>query len=766
MTTPVKCARVALVFGLALHVWGPPAFAQTWTVTPNQIDFGLITDPVVERTFVLRVDRVDRTGVPGRPLDARTFPLQILAGAPLEVTPARVEITEGSTQTFRVRAVRDRIGNWSNTVSVNIGNETLARVKVSGEFSRETGYPTAAAPAAPAKPVPAPAAPAKPAPVVPAAPPPAAPRPVPVPPPPPVYVPVEPPPAAPPPAAPTSTVSIPSVYWNVWQEAGSIGPQFAPVRSLEPGSEYMLFVDLATQLYKGAIFNQKAGGEFVDILTRWARTTKEASLTVKVVLLLSDSFEPAEQIAADLSINLNKLRHMDPVVNAKATPPTFADLITMNDPDFLLGRLMFKVRTRSRNLGMTALGLSIWTNGRPVDELTIPLCIATRTDPDPCAGEMPLVATTFHGLDSFRLADEGGAEPDASLHFMDLGYQEVKGLFHRNRCDDCPYLTWTLKDQTFSEFAKHLTDTLTSAFQEATDDPQRLRIGSRLYNVLFPSGTEHREKAQAAFEQFVQAHTVAAAPSAAPSIFIRMIGADADTTLVPFGMMAVMIDQQLEFIGNRFRVEMPLGVQNYELKLAPVDRWALMVPPDSLTGELGDARTAAKTALDRWLPQAVNQFNTIDGAGKWIGDRVTEDAGTALVVLSHHEKDSFYFNATNKLSVDEFKRTFTRPTVAVLVGCGTGEPAGRLISDLSTRGVTAVIAASTPVSPRMAGNLLTCLADSLDTNSAMPAYTLAHAYYDAVVCLRDTQEHKSRAMTWMLLGNGSIQLRAPRRPQP
>jgi hypothetical protein len=243
-----------------------------------------------------------------------------------------------------------------------------------------------------------------------------------------------------------------------------------------------------------------------------------------------------------------------------------------------------------------------------------------------------------------------------------------------------------------------------------------------------------------------------------------MIGRDAQSLLVPFGMTAVQVGTNaIDFLGNRFRIEMPLAVQSYRPEPLPLTRWFLVLPPATRTDELGTARKQAETAVARWEAQAERSFSDMGTAANWIGGREVEQPGSALVVLSHHDADRLYFDRSDQMTADNIARTFDRPALAILDGCGTGAAAGRLIKNLNDVGFSAVIATATPVSPRMAGDFLTCIAGTLDRNQDAPEFTLAHAYSDTVACLRDEKNYGARAMTWLLLGNGSLRLRPPQR---
>ena len=553
------------------------------------------------------------------------------------------------------------------------------------------------------------------------------------------------------------------VYWNVWQEEGTVGPQFVPAPSLKPATDYLLVLDLATVRYENGVASRAGSDELNKTITEWALKTTERTVTVKTVLLVSDLFDQPAQFVKELTIDLDKLRKQ---LQAANTPSVNAlnVLRTTRDPDFLLGRVSYGIRTRAGSLGPSSVGLSIWAgNDRlvPVDELSVPVCIATEATTSVCKGTSA-TATTLNGVDSFRIAQEGPPTPDASLHFVDLDGQTIKGVFHRNDCVDCAnFVTWTLSEHSFAGLHDRLVKTTLADFERAASDQQRLRIGRALSNVLFASNTAEGANAQGAFDAFVQATRPESSNANRRSIFVRMVGKDSQMVLIPFGMAAVELQGgMVDFVGNQFRVEMPLPVQNYEADDQPIAKWYLAIPPAG-TDELGRARSQAEDSINKWQQQATQTFSDMTAVSTWIGARETEQAGTALVVLSHHADDRLYFSPKDQLTADEIARRFMRPAIAILDGCGTGAAAGRLIQNLNNAGFGAVIATATPVDSEIAGDFLACMAETLDRNRDDATFNLSLAFSDAVRCVRDDKDHRARALTWLMLGNGSLRLTSP-----
>src|SRR5262249_26081383 len=133
-------------------------------------------------------------------------------------------------------------------------------------------------------------------------------------------------------------------------------------------------------------------------------------------------------------------------------------------------------------------------------------------------------------------------------------------------------------------------------------------------------------------------------------------------------------------------------------------------------------------ALDQAIAVVKDRFGTPTGwnattdfyrdIGKlrqWLADPVRDLDRSALVVTSHHDKDALFFQDNDRIFSRQIARLLAPAALAVLNGCGTGEPgATDFIAELSRRGVAAVIATGTEVQGEMAGWFLRCLAETLD----------------------------------------------------
>lgn len=563
------------------------------------------------------------------------------------------------------------------------------------------------------------------------------------------------------------------LFWNVWEEEGEVGPSFDPAPFLVPGTTYTVIVDLSGAQYREheGVSTQPARPEFRLWLDDLLRRTRASTVTLQAVITpSSDAFEPTRDYVQDLTVSLDKVRRLKAL---DSRPVTFAELPALPpDPDFLIGRTQFRLRTRQGWQGMTALAISLWAD-RPIAEVVVPVCVASEQAHETVCRPAPVVSPGLNGVDSARIAAEGGASPDASLHYLQLGHAgPVVGLFHQN-CEACPYVRFDVPFGSLSDLAAHLARTNVEAFAAALSEPDRLRIGQGLYNVLIPPdppeetpGTGTTPSVRNAFEAFLRPRLVAtpAASTDAPSIFVRMLGVgDADPLLLPFGLVAVRLDDApARFLAEYFRIEMPLAAQSYQSTPQCIATWHLALP-----SSVGEADfEPAWTRAGRWLgPLSASagalRYGTIGELAAWLGQSSYAAEGSALVVLAHHADDRLFFAPNQQMTSDEILIGFRRPSLAILNGCGTGAASGSgFVGALNKRGVPAIIATTTTVTAAMAGEFLGCLAERLQRGGGAPEpSTLSSIFFDSVRCVR--ARYGSRGFTYVLLGNGNLRVCNP-----
>jgi peptide/nickel transport system substrate-binding protein len=592
-------------------------------------------------------------------------------------------------------------------------------------------------------------------------------------------------PAPPSPAPPTPAPRISSdqAGWNVWAEP-SLTRAFKPVLFLSPGTTYSLSVDLAAMLYAvPGVSARPASGAFRQRLDEWlAQGVSEVHLQL-VMLHDPFRFEPPKAPVQTLTVKLDRVRaHL-----AGGTPvgDVFAEMRARrqlgSDPPFLYGRAEFLVTPRA-SPGPASLGMSVWADNRPVEEFSSEVCIAANEAEarSVCRDPAP-IAYTLGGFDSVRLALEGSARPDAALHFIELpdgaGGREVHGVFRRNDAAAGVFVTWRL-DESASALETELAQTVMPSFFKATDDTVLQSVGRGLYNVLFPSNPDRKDAAAArrALERFVAAHPrlTAGLPAGKlpPSIFVRAVLPTLRSELMlPIGLMYVNGD----FVGFSFRVELPLPIQSYATTTGCITRWFMALPPQPGAPGIGAALNqalgvfAGRIAGPRGWDANAKVYREMGALRQWLGNPGRELDRAAFFVTSHHKRNTLFFREGDGIFPGQIERVFAPASVAVLNGCGTGEPgATDIIVELNQRGIGAVIATANEVRGELAGWFLACLAEGVD-KAGQRAPTMAELHFSALQCARgkrgqhETADYGGRVLAYMLLGNGNLALCAPRK---
>jgi len=228
--------------------------------------------------------------------------------------------------------------------------------------------------------------------------------------------------------------------------------------------------------------------------------------------------------------------------------------------------------------------------------------------------------------------------------------------------------------------------------------------------------------------------------------------------ILPIGLMAVRAEPpEPAFLGLEFRVEMPLDVQDYSSTQTCASNWVMLVPPDN--SEFATVRERIGPRLEHW-EKSRTVFEDIPPFREWARSDDAKTASTVLATLSHHDRDRLYFASESIMSTG-FHRRFNHPSIAILDGCGTGNMgAADIVRALNQRGVSAVIATSTEISPALGADFLASLDDTLNGSPAPMPLELA-----MFTTLR-TLAQKSRSpasgpygplvLTYALLGNGQL----------
>jgi hypothetical protein len=552
--------------------------------------------------------------------------------------------------------------------------------------------------------------------------------------------------------------------------------RYRPVPHLRPNTRYLLAVHLAPKAYVGGgVVSVRGGAGFVQNIDDWIRDgAPDVTLTA---LALPDPyyFEAPTSRAKPLTVQLDRIRRQ----RLGQAPPLPADplgaLATGPNRDGVYGEVLFDVRTGPHE-GHASVGFSFWDpQGRPLEEVSATFCISKDADAASFCAGLKQVAFGLGGVDSLRAAGQSAAAPDASLHFVEMSGDGAMGVFRNATWPSAHYLTWRLRD-TIATLQHFLEHTMVTELDNARHDPKELAVkGNDLYEMFFPSSREDGIAARAAFEDFLRAHAarVAANPLVdPPSIFVRMVpSGPAPAPIVPFGLVAPKLKDQDEprFVGLDFRIEIPLPVQNYAAAPDCLSRWSVVVPPEN-AGEdaLDQARKRLEHRIGGW--DTATLFQEMAKFGDWTRKEERDPVGTAVVVVSHHDHNRFWFTARDSITPLALRRRFTRPSLAVLSGCGTGGPGAlEFIRRFSEHGMGAIIATNTQVGGDMAGHFVDCLAKVVEDNASVPGFNVSRAYFAATRCMRTKDDARgrpdygARVLLYTFLGNGALRLCPPAR---
>jgi hypothetical protein len=294
-----------------------------------------------------------------------------------------------------------------------------------------------------------------------------------------------------------------------------------------------------------------------------------------------------------------------------------------------------------------------------------------------------------------------------------------------------------------------------------------------LYNILFP---QSQVAARSAFEKFIEPYLEqdpAAAPYKPGSIFIRLIQQGPDRPLlIPLGLMAVSLDKKpAKFLGFYFRIETPLETQSYQTSEVCLSRWVTVSPPpDVRDPALKQAVGRLKKLVPIWREQALKPFEDMTKFGEWIKGKDTEKDATALVILSHHTKNRISFEPQKLVMSRELTRRFSKPSIVILDGCGTGSPgAVDFVRQLNRNGFYTVIATSTEVDPIIAGDFLDTLSTVLENNKDDEKFNISGAYFKTLQLMRSkvppngNKNYGPRVLEYTLIGNGNVRLCPPKK---
>jgi hypothetical protein len=589
------------------------------------------------------------------------------------------------------------------------------------------------------------------------------------------------------PSQPPAVQKFTEPVWNVWTEDTQVGsPVFRPV-NMQPGHSYLLVIDLAALeygKYAPEAYSHGISREFDD----WLARNPQDQTSVKILAIPDDRFFERladNQRVQQLPIDLKKLR-LTQQQGFGLTGSPFEYLANHNgDAPFTFGKAVFRIETKDKAAGTGSIVFSFWVDGKPIDELSYSACIVAKPN-DPCTRTSP-THDSMRGVD----ATSHDSFPDAALHLIELDSQNLVGVFRCNTCgwDKNEFKTWKL-GLGAGWFQQQFVQTVLPGIKLAANGPDVdsdpafnetifNTAGDALYGLVFHTEDGNQSEAEKAFGDFVADKIAHEQPGGVvPSLFLRLLPQQPDQGFfIPMGLARVTVaPTRKEFLGFHFRIQSPLELQDYSSQATCIDKWTLLVPPATLAGNpLLNARAAFTDWISKFQSFKPNAtvYDNLDKFRDWLNtDQIGDRGSTAVVILSHHENNSLYFDqSVSAIFATNVKRHFAMPSVVIIDACGTANPgAFEFVREFNWHGVDAVVASSVDINGRMGGVFLRMLADALDRNSTDPNYTLDRAVFEAVTKLKvesdqtganPPKKYGSRALLFGLVGNGNLRVCTP-----
>lgn len=568
---------------------------------------------------------------------------------------------------------------------------------------------------------------------------------------------------------------VPAPIWNLWTEAPTSEATFRPV-SPQTSRPYSIVVNLAALFLRDfdpGVFSKVSSPPF----GRFLKENENQDVVDVDILLLPDPkyFLLSPVVRRSLHVDLKKVRAAQST-GIVSPMDAFKLLRDKNgDTDFNFGTQVFPVQTKA-NPGLAGISLSVWADGKPVDEVTFHLCLVDDTHPSCPPSNEPV--SSLEGVD----LSKNDRPPDSALHLIDQQTQLI-GVY---RCNVCQWDKNEFKVWHIEKSGEWFRDRVNEVLQQMTETPNPASgvtiasvfesAGDNLYNAVFHSNEPDAVAAANLLSQLAyKNHGQEPTPANSPTLFVRLIQTHPELVLAPIGLVRVTLpDGSRDFLGNRLLVESPLQYQDYSRQTSCLSDWMLFVPPIGSDSGLRDVEHARNAFAD-----GINAFKAacatcvIDKEKDfedWLRGRNPQKAN-AVLILSHHDpsqnKIFFYKGGSPAVQSLAIKRDFTVPSLAIIDACGTAQSgATEFVSEFNSQGVASILATSTEVEPEMAGTFLSILIELLRTNHVNPTYTVSDARFEAVRKLsmihdKNNSPYGSRALAFVLVGNGAIRACVP-----
>jgi hypothetical protein len=366
--------------------------------------------------------------------------------------------------------------------------------------------------------------------------------------------------------------------------------------------------------------------------------------------------------------------------------------------------------------------------------------------------------------------------PIASIHFIDLRDRGTFGVLARpDPAGNVTYSSWQLRN-SLDEIATQIRDSIDTNIKRASleGDPSWLATGGEALTGLLFAGTALTPGAgpETILSSLMQHRSPPEGPP--PALYIRAITQSRSALLgLPLGMVSLPVSEsERDFVGFHFRIEMPLDGIPYERTASCIRRWVVLTPPaNSGDSALKDARDQVDGWLTRLNPPNAGTilFDDLTKFADWSRLQAAPDTeATALLIISHHDKERLWFDASWTLPIAQIRRELRRPTIVILTACGTTEPGTTaVVKQFADAGASAAIATWTEVEGRMAGRFVSLFMDELAANSKVVGYSIGRAFFDSTKKLGaepvggSGKRYGAFALLFALMGDAGLQLCLP-----
>lgn len=524
-------------------------------------------------------------------------------------------------------------------------------------------------------------------------------------------------------------------YWNGWMSLGGHAPA-DPVDTLQPGHDYNLHLVLSPKAVEG-LATAQAGHD-----VRLAMAAAQGSMRFDIILF------PDPEFFSDHEAKWTGAIQISAAALQKAKASEAADAY---------GEATFKLHTHKTipaGAHLASVAVSIWANGRPIDELKLQSCVvaggATTQDcpafnkralrPD----EAPVASATTTTV-----------APGAAMHIVSVGEGPSWAVFREKGQKLQAAVTWQLPPR---KILLHNLSRVLHNFQTSAPEDQPL-AGKALFNLLFDDALLNAHAAQAKLQHYVsKSHS-------RKHLLVRLIPAG----LLPIGLMVL---DDGTYLADRVTLEMPLPLPAPPA-VHPMEcqEWVTLLPAPEEAGSLKTSDGTLLTARNRLeaesddeaLPALLRRFlddwrigttkggySLISDFAKWILQR-TPSPRTGLVIMSHHSDDALSFGEGTKITADSFARTFQPQSFALLNACGTGNvTATTMISHLNKKGFSSIVATALEVKALMAADFLRCFARVADDQKGASA-TIGSIFDQSLECMKP--DYPVLRHSYMLLGD-------------